>query len=155
MLTPLLVFAHITVMFAAVMVAFGTGLLMRVAYMTGQVTAVRGVGMVSARLAAFIPILFVIGGLLGLFTAISVGADLLAPWLVIAYVLWASAMTIGFVQNKPWGERMGKLLMQTPDGPLTPEIAAMFTDTRVVVVTIVDYLIVVAIIFDMVVKPFS
>lgn len=155
MLTPLLIFAHITVMFAAVMVAFGSGLVMRVAYMTGQVAAVRGVGMAAARLGVWIPILFVIGGLLGLLTAISFGQDLLAPWLVIAYVLWTLAMLIGIVENRPWGEKIGRLLMQTPDGPLTPEISAMFTDTRVVALTIVDYVIVIAVIFDMVVKPFS
>lgn len=155
MLTLLLLFLHITVMFAAVMVAFGSGLVMRVAYMTGQVTAIRGVGMASARLGPLIPILFVSGGLFGLFTAISFGQDLLAPWLVIAYVLWTAAMLIGIVENRPWGERIGKLLAHTPDGPLTPELAAMFTDTRIVAVTLVDYAIVIALIFDMVVKPLS
>lgn len=155
MLTPLLIFAHITAMFLAIMVAFGSALVMRVAYMTGQVAAVRGVGMASARLGPLIPVLFIVGGLLGLFTAISFGQDLLAPWLVIAYVLFAVAMVIGIVENAPWARRLGALLAQTPDGPLTPEIRAMFTDTRVVVLTVVDYLVVVAIIFDMVVKPFS
>ncbi|HJW21519.1 MAG TPA: hypothetical protein VJ506_03730 [Candidatus Limnocylindrales bacterium] len=155
MLTLLLTFLHITAMFTAVMVAFGSGLVMRVAYMTGQVAAIRGVGMASARLGRFIPILFIIGGLLGLLTAIYTGVDLLSPWLVIAYVLFTIAMLIGIVENAPWGRRMGALLAQTPDGPLTPEITAMFTDTRVVVLTVVDYLVVVLIIFDMVVKPFS
>jgi hypothetical protein len=155
MLTPLLLFVHITVMFAAVMAAFGSGLVMRVAYMTGQVAAIRGVGMASARLGPLIPILFIIGGLFGLFTAISFGVDLLSPWLIIAYVLWALAMVIGVVENAPWGRRMGALLARTPDGPLTPEIVTMFTDTRVVALTVIDYLIVVVLIFDMVVKPFS
>jgi hypothetical protein len=156
MLTLLLLFLHITVMFVAVMVAFGSGLVMRVAYMTGQVAAIRGVGMAAARLGVWIPILFVVGGLLGLFTAISWDVfPLTAPWLVIAYVLWAAAMLIGIVENRPWGQRMGKLLAQTPDGPITPEIAAMFTDSRVVALTLVDYLIVILLIFDMVVKPLS
>ena len=155
MLTLLLTFLHIAGMFIAVMVAFGSGLVMRFAYMTGQVAAVRGVGMASVRLGRFIPILFIIGGLLGFLTAISSGVDLLAPWLVIAYVLFAIAMLIGIVENAPWGRRMGALLAQTPDGPLTPEIRAMFTDTRVVALTVVDYAVVVLVIFDMVVKPFS
>ena len=156
MLTPLLLFIHITVMFTAITVGFGGGFVMRVAYMTGQVAAVRGVGMALARTASWIPILFITGGVFGLLTAITWGIyPLTAPWLIIAYVLFALAMAIGILENAPWGKRMGALLAHTPDGPLTPEIKAMFTDTRVVVLTIVDYLIVALIIFDMVVKPFS
>ncbi len=156
MLTLLLLFVHITVMFVAVMVGFGGPLVMRMAYMTGQVAAVRGAGMAFARLAPFIPILFVVGGVFGLLTAISWGLfPLTSPWLIIAYVLFAAAMVIGVVENAPWGKHLGALLAQTPDGPITPEIAAMFTDTRVVVMTVVDYAIVALIIFDMVVKPFS
>jgi hypothetical protein len=156
MLTPLLLFVHITVMFTAITVGFGGGLVMRMAYMTGQVAAVRGVGMALARLSPWIPILFIVGGVFGLLTAITWGIySLTAPWLLIAYALFIAAMAIGILENAPWGKRMGALLAQTPDGPLTPEVKAMFTETRVVVLTIVDYLIVAAIIFDMVVKPFS
>lgn len=155
MLTPLLLFLHITVMFVAIMVAYGSGLVLRVAYMTGQVAAIRGAGAAAARLGPFIPILFISGGLLGLLTAISFGQDLTAPWLVIAYTLFIVAMGIGIVENRPWGEHLGALLAQTPDGPVTPEVRAMFTSTRVVGVTIIEYAIVIGIIFDMVVKPFS
>ncbi len=156
MLTPLLLFAHITVMFTAITVSFGGGLVMRVAYMTGQVAAVRGVGMAVMRTGPWIPVLFIIGGVLGLLTAITWNIyPLTAPWLLIAYTLFALAMLIGVVENAPWARRLGGLVAQTPDGPITPEIRAMFTDTRVVVLTIVDYLVVAGIIFDMVVKPFS
>lgn len=156
MLTHLLLFLHITVMFAAITVGFGGGVVMRFAYMTGQVAAIRGVGMSLVRLSRFIPVLFITGGLLGLLTAISWDLyPLTAPWLIIAYVLFAVAMAIGVLENGPWGRRMGALLANTPDGPLTPEIRAMFTDTRVVVLTAVDYVIVALILFDMVVKPFS
>ncbi|HXI46334.1 MAG TPA: hypothetical protein VNH13_08530 [Candidatus Acidoferrales bacterium] len=155
MLTPLLLFGHITVMFVAITVAYGSGLMARLAYMTGQVAAVRGVGMAAARLGPFIPILFILGGLLGLFTAVSVGANLLAPWLVIAYSLWTIAMLIGILENRPWGMKLGAILARTPDGPLTPELSAMFTDRRVVIGTVVDYALVLLLIYDMVVKPFS
>ena len=112
--------------------------------------------MVSARIGPIIPILFISGGLFGLLTAISFGTiNLLAPWLVIAYVLFAIAMYIGAVENRKWGLQLGQLLRTAADGPLTPEITAMFTDRRVVALTIVDYAIVVVLIFDMVLKPFS
>lgn len=154
-LTPVLIFLHITVMFAAIGVAYGGGLVMRMAYVTGQVAAVRGVGMALARSAPAIPILFISGGTLGLLTAISFGQNLLAPWLIIAYLLFAVAMVIGIKENRSWAAKMGALLATTPDGPLTPEVRAMFTDRRVVTLTLVEYVIVVSIIFDMVVKPFS
>ena len=154
-LTPLLIFLHITVMFAAITVSFGSGLVMRMAYMTGQMAAVRGVGMALARLAPTIPILFIVGGSLGLLAGISFGQNLLAPWLLIAYVLFAGAMLIGMTENRGFAMALGALVARTPDGPLTTEVRAMFSSSRVVALTIVDYLIVVALIFDMVVKPFS
>ena len=154
-LTPVLIFLHITVMFAAITVGYGGGLVMRVAYMTGQVVALRGVGMSVARLAPLIGPLFLTGGALGLLAAISFGQNLLAPWLVIAYVLFAAAMGIGITENRSFAMKLGKLLATTPDGPVTPEIRAMFSDARTVWLTVIDYVIVVVILFDMVVKPFS
>lgn len=154
-LTLVLIFLHITVMFTAITVAYGGGLVMRMAYMTGQVAAVRGVGMALARTAPAIPVLFITGGTLGLLSAIAFGQNLLAPWLIIAYVLFVIAMGIGIVENRPWAMRLGALLATTPDGPITPEVRAMFTSTRVVGLTIIEYVIVATILFDMVVKPFS
>ena len=58
-LTQLVLFLHITLIIAAIAVAYGGGLVMRMAYMTGQVTAVRGVGMSLARVAKWIPVLFI------------------------------------------------------------------------------------------------
>jgi hypothetical protein len=154
-LSLLLLFLHITTMVVAIAVAYGTGLVVRLAYMTGQVAAIRGVGMALARLEPVIPILFVAGGLFGLLTAINFGFDLLAPWLVIAYVLFAIAMVIGAAHTAKWGQRVGQVAASTPDGPLTPELAAMFTDRRVVALAIAEYAIVIVLIFDMVVKPLS
>ena len=123
--------------------------------MTGQVAALRGVGMAVVRLGPEIPILFMAGGVLGLLTAVDFGFDVLSPWLLIAYVLFTGAMLIGVFEDRPRGIRMGSLLAQTPDGPLTPELRAMFTGPRVVAFAIANYVVIGAIIFDMVVKPFS
>ncbi|HEY2916467.1 MAG TPA: hypothetical protein VGI98_04550 [Candidatus Limnocylindrales bacterium] len=154
-LTLLWLFLHITLLFAAVAVAFGGGFLMRVAFMTGQVGPIRGVGMVVGRVGPLIPILFLSGGLFGLITAISFGTNLLSPWLVIAYVLFAIAMYIGVVNNRAFGEHLGQIVRTAPDGPVTPEIVELFNNRREVAVSIIDYVILAALIFDMVVKPFS
>ena len=157
MLFLLLLFLHITTMFAAVAVGYGITTFVWIAYKTGQVTALKGVGMASARLSRFIPVLFISGGLFGLLAAITgpYSANLLAPWLVIAYLLFIVAMLIGARINEPWGKRLGMALRTVPDGPIPPEIDAFFTDRRMNWITVVDYLVVVVLIYDMVVKPFS
>jgi hypothetical protein len=151
----LLLFLHITLMVAAVTVAYGSQLLLRLAYMTGQVAPLRGVAIVSKRVGPIFPVLYVLGGILGLVTAITFGFDLLAPWLIIAYVLFAIAMILGVTVARVEGMKLGKTLATAPDGPITPEIAAFFTEPRAVAVLVIDYVLIIALLFDMVVKPFS
>jgi len=153
--TLLLLFLHIAVMFAAITVSLGTNLFFRLAYMTGQVAAVRGVAMVAQRAGPLIPMLFIAGGLLGLLTAISFGFNLLAPWLVIAYVLWVIAMVLGFTGSRAFGPKIGAALAAAPDGPITPELRAVVSEQRYRLESIIEYVIIVSVIFDMVVKPFS
>lgn len=155
-LFQLVLFLHITLMFTAIAVAYGGGLVMRMAYRTGQVAALRGVGMSLARTAPFIPPLFISAGIFGILAAITgpYGSNLLAPWLVIAYVLFVIAMTLGIAITGPEGRKLGGMLMKTPDGPIPAEIREMF-DGRALWITIFDYVIVAVLIFDMVVKPFS
>jgi hypothetical protein len=83
-LTPILLFVHISLMFGAVMISLGPALVMRIAERSGQVALVRGVALESKAIGPAIPILFISGGIFGLLTAITVGYNLLAPWLVIA-----------------------------------------------------------------------
>jgi hypothetical protein len=148
-------FLHIATMFAAVTLSYGITTLLRVAYGTGQTAAVRGVGMTAGKVGRYIPMLFVAGGIFGLITGITYGYNLLAPWLIIAYVLFVIAMILGVAENAPFGAKLGKLLMQTPDGPLTAEIRELFDEPRTVALLVVDYLVVILLIFDMVVKPFG
>jgi len=153
--TLLVLFLHIAVMFAAITVALGTSIFLRIAYMTGQVAAVRGFAMVAQRAGPLIPILFVVGGLLGLITAISFGFNLLAPWLIIAYVLWVVAMVMGVTGGRALGMKLGAALATATDGPITPELRAIVSEPRYRAESIIEYAIIVAAIFDMVVKPFS
>jgi hypothetical protein len=102
-----------------------------------------------------VPVFFVSAGLLGLLTAIVFPYPLTAPWLLISYVLFGIAMFLGAVPGRRWGMELGALLASTPDGPTTPEIRAMFDGQRVVATTIVEITVLVLLVFDMVVKPFS
>ena len=150
-----LLFLHIATIFAAVTVSFGSGLVMRLAYLTGRLEAVRGVALASRPVGVLIPILFVAGGLFGLLTTVAFGYNLLAPWLVIAYVLWLVAMAEGAVVNRDFAQRLQPLLAGSADGPITSPIVSLFSEPKVLAGTVVDYVVVIALVFDMVVKPFS
>jgi hypothetical protein len=154
-LAYLLLFLHISIIFTAMTVAYGPLIVLRVVYSTRQVSPIRTVLPVVARIGPLLPALFILGGLFGLFTAIAFGYNLLAPWLVIAYVLFAIMMLIGVTENRTWPMRLATTLETTPDGPVTAEIVALFTNSRTLAFTAVDLAVVFVLIFDMVVKPFS
>jgi hypothetical protein len=154
-LKPLLLFLHIGLMFCAVAVAFGGELFLQLAYRSGQVGVVRGVALAVMKAGPLVPVLFVSGGLFGLFTAIAFGQNLLAPWLVIAYVGWVTGTLLGITGGRRLGARLGAALAAAPDGALTPELHAVFTDQTYIVGTLANVTVVFVVLFDMVVKPFS
>jgi hypothetical protein len=151
----LLLFLHISTIFTAMTVAYGPLIVLGVVYRTREVAAIRTVLPVVMRVGPLLPLLFGLGGLFGISTAIAFGYNLLAPWLVIAYVLFAVMFVIGVTENRTWPARLAKTLETTADGPMTPEIVELFTSSRHVVITAVDLVVVFGLVFDMVVKPLS
>ncbi len=154
-LVRLLLFLHIAGMFFAIAISIGSGIVLQLAYRTRQVAPIRGVLDAEMLLGPSIPIAFLVAGILGLLTAINFGYDLLSPWLVIAYVGFAAEVVLGTRESLPWQMKLRQLVTTTPDGPLTPEIVGHFTASRTIVFSIVEYAIILVLIFDMVVKPFS
>jgi uncharacterized membrane protein len=148
-------FVHIGLMFSAVTISFGPSLVMRIAERSGQMALVRGVAIASKPIGPAIPIVYVAGGILGLLTALNVGYNLLAPWLVIAYVLFLVAMITGATINRTFLIRLAPLLQDAPDAELTEPVRALFAEPRYRLVNVLDYVVVLALIFDMVAKPFS
>ncbi len=151
----LLVFGHIVLVFSAVSASYGPLLLLALAIRSGKVETVRGVTAAAGPLTKTIPILYVAGGFLGLCAAINIGFNLLAPWLLIAYVLFAFLTIIGAAFVGPWAERIGALAASAPDGQFTPKLIAVIDDSRIRSIRVLDFALVVALVFDMVVKPFS
>ena len=150
-----ILFLHISTIFTAMTIAYGPSLVLRIVYSTRQVAPIRTVLPVVMRIGPVLPALFGLGGLFGLLTAIAFGFDLLAPWLVIAYVLFAVMMLIGVTEQRTWPLRLARALDKTPDGPVTPEIVELFSSSRTLAFAVVDLVVVFGLIFDMVVKPFS
>jgi len=150
-----LLFLHVALMFAAVAMAAGTLALLALASRT-QRLAELGPVVAALPIARVTPPLFVLGGLAGLATAVAFGYPLLSPWLVIAYVLFAALFGLGFFENKPFGAKLAVLMKdQPPFGPIEGELRAHFSNPRTVWLVGLDYVLVVLVVFDMVVKPFS
>jgi hypothetical protein len=151
----LLLFLHITFFVIAITISYGPLLLLRLAYQTGEVGNIRGLAVVHSRLGPFTFVMYMLGGIFGGLTAIAFGFDLLAPWLVIAYVAFAIAVLTGVTENRTWPLRLAEAVRRTPDGPLTPEIRDLFMNRRTLAVLALDIAWFFVIIFDMVIKPFS
>jgi protein-S-isoprenylcysteine O-methyltransferase Ste14 len=95
----ILLFLHILMMFTAVAVAGGTNILLLVGARRSDRALVAAITSLPIPRAA--PILYITGGLFGLATALSFGFNLLAPWLIIAYVLFAMLAGFGILYSGP------------------------------------------------------
>ena len=141
-MTLILLFLHIAVMFLAIAVHTGSQLFAWIALRWGPPGSLLGVVQVYGRLGTVVPVLFIVGGLLGLATTIAFGYSLLAPWLVIAYV--------GFVVAAAYASRVSAPTINGLGGD-----AAAIDMNRVQLVIAGDAAIVAILIADMVFKPFS
>jgi hypothetical protein len=149
-----LVFAHIFTMFTAVAASYGTEFALRRAARSGDIEMVRGVFEAVRPAGQAIPILFIIGLAFGLLAVFANAFDPFAPWLLIAYVVFITALVLGGVVVGPWARHVGEAVQRSGGAP-SAELTALLADPRVEVVFWVDWLILVVIVFDMVVKPFS
>ena len=141
-MTLVLLFLHVAAMFLAIAVHTGSQLFAWIALRWGPPGSILSVVQVYGRLGTVVPVLFVIGGALGLATALAFGYNLLAPWLVIAYV--------GFVAAAAYASRVSAPTVKGLGGD-----AAAIDMNRVQLVIAGDAAIVAILIADMVFKPFS
>lgn len=156
-MTPvtILTFLHIATMFGVIAVALGSAVLLRVAARSGNVRSIQGVAEAAVSVARFIAPAFIVGGIFGLATAIVTGYNLLTPWLVIAYVLFAFGAAIGALGEGRWTAQVAAAAAAdpgaTPGAALAAVLAAPLGNQAMWGFIVV----LAALIFDMVVKPFS
>jgi hypothetical protein len=148
-------FLHIGFMFMAVTVALGPELLLRGIGRSGNVGAIRTGYSLADRLGRAIPALFGIGLVFGLLTAWTQGLNFLAPWLIIAYVLFIVATVLGARFTTPHIAHVAELAAKSPNDSPSADLAAALADRRSDVLFAVDVIIIIAFVFDMVLKPFS
>jgi hypothetical protein len=148
-------FLHIGVMFGAVATALGPELVLRGISRSGDVRAIRTGYSLAERIGKAIPPLFFIGLIFGLLTAWVGGTNFLAPWLLIAYLLFVVATILGARFTTPHVSHVATLAAQSPDGAPSPELATALADRRADILFALDTIIIAAFVFDMVIKPFS
>jgi hypothetical protein len=153
--TDLWKFLHIAAMFAAVSIFVGQGLLEGVVARSGDVRALRRVLAAEDRFGPIGGGIFLLGIAFGVVTAISGGFNLTQPWLIIGYVLAAIILINAFVYHIPTANRFKALAEASPDDAPSAELRAAIGAPIGPVMNVVDGLVWLALIFDIVVKPFS
>ncbi|HSC27792.1 MAG TPA: hypothetical protein VLD67_10990 [Vicinamibacterales bacterium] len=149
------VFLHVATMFTAVAMAIGVPTLLRSIGKSGDVPAIRGSFERARPFLNAIPPLFTIGAAFGVVAIFANGFNPFAPFLLIAYALFILATVVGIVITNPWYKAVTKLAAESPDEAPSTELSAALHDRRMEWADWFDRAIILAFIFDMVVKPFS
>ena len=154
---PIFKLLHILAMFAAVTFLVGEALLYGRAILRKDVPGLAAV----RRLVGGRPILgvgfLILGIVFGVLAAVTGGFDVLAGWLVAAYVL--VAVLIG-LNATPWVQRLpqvGAAAVEAEEGRGSPDgVLRQMIELRSIVVVAVglNVILFVAIVADMVLKPF-
>ena len=151
----LLVFLHIAVMFAAVALTYGPETLILMSIRANNAAWLRGITIATEPLARYVPMLFGLAGIFGLLAAIAGSFNLLAPWLVIAYVIFLALSINGAVLTARNLTLMRNGLATVTDGPLPADVAAVANGASFRFAAVLDFTLLLVVVFDMVVKPFS
>ena len=150
------VFLHVAVMFAAVAILIGPTIMLRRIGESGDVPAIRRAFALSAPIIRAIPVLFGIGALLGVVAIFTNDFNPFQPFLLIAYALFIASSVVGGAITSPWFKRITQLAAESPDAAPSPELRAALDDPRGRFTTDwFDPIIILAFLFDMIVKPFG
>jgi hypothetical protein len=148
-------FLHIATMFSAVAASLGPSFILQRVTRHADVPTLRNTFALAAPIYKAIPALFGAGALLGIVAAFAESRNLLEPFLLIAYVMFALATFVGIRFNTPWFQRVVKASAESPDAAPSTELTAALNDPNMRWVDWFDRLIIVAFLIDMVFKPFS
>jgi uncharacterized membrane protein len=147
----LLLLLHILITFVAVTLGAGTLLFVLVAARSGRTrTALEIAALPTER---FISPAFIVGGLFGVATGLAFGYNLLAPWLVIAYLLYAVATAWGIRVTSPAMRRLANVAV-TGDVDANASDVERMLGRALTIDASFTFLLIGLIILDMVVKPF-
>ena len=149
----ILQFLHVLTMFAAVATALIGEVALHMLGRSGRVEGIRAVMTTLGPVMKLTPVLFVVGLLFGLAAAIVGGVNLLAPWLLASYVVFAIAMAVGALMSDPWATAVAQAAEASPGDAPSAEFTAALHDRRGITSTVILMSALTVIVFLMVVKP--
>jgi len=148
-------FLHIGTMFFAVALAVSGEIVMRRVAVTHDVRAIRTTVSRVRPLGNLATALFLAGVAFGVIAALTGQIDLLAPWLILAYVAFVGAILIGVLISDPWAERLGRAADASPEGEASEALRIVIGDPVARGATWALMGVIAAMVFIMVVKPLS
>ena len=145
-------FLHILSMFAAVTVVVGAEGFATYAIRKRDLGALRAYFRFSDKAEAAGGILFIVGIVFGLISAISFGVDLLQGWLVLAYVLVIATIVTGF-STVPFLKKVKVALDANEGDEPGPELSELLASRIPLIASVISWILVALIIGDMVFRP--
>jgi hypothetical protein len=121
----------------------------------GDVLGLRALAPTLEMLGKSVPVLFIAGLIFGLLAAWTGQFNLLAPWLLISYALFAFAMALGSLVTEPWTKRVTEAAFVSPSDAPSAELRAAMADRRGPLSAAALVVAIVAFVFVMVFKPLS
>ena len=148
------VFLQVTTMFLAVASSGGAEILVHRVAATRDLPGIRTVLATYGVIARFIPVIFLIGFAFGLIAVFVEGFNPFQGWLLLAYGLFASGVAVGAIVNGGWANRLAATAAQATDAS-DPAFVAALDDRSGMIGLWAFWLITVALVFVLVVKPLS
>jgi Predicted integral membrane protein (DUF2269) len=148
------VFLHIITMFIAVAMSVGPELMLHRVAQSGDVRSIRAVFGAARPIGQLSAMIFGIGVIFGLIAAWLGKFNFLAPWLLIAYVLFIIVMALGGIVGR-WLQQVGMAAGESGEGDPSPELTALLHNPMATYAVWANLAIITLIVLVMVLKPFS
>ena len=149
------IYLHIFTMFLAVALSVGSEWILQRVAVTENVAAIRTIFGAAKPIEKAIPMVYGIGFLLGIVAAIVASFNLLAPWLLISYVLFIVSSVLGGRVVGGWAGKAEHAAAQHDGDTPSAELKALLHDQRAVQGMIANLIVIALIIAMMVFKPFG
>jgi uncharacterized membrane protein len=151
----ILKYIHILAMFGVTGLEVGPDILFWWVGRSRDVRAIRTVFPLARPIGLGITILAVIGLGAGLILVAASGYSYVAPWLIIAYILYTAGAVRNLVIINPWRARVLAATQKSDDARPSEDLLRVLRDPKAAHAVWINLLIDAGIIFDMVLKPFS
>jgi len=148
-------YVHVAAMFFAIALALSTEQVVRRIAASADPRSIETAVTRSESLTKLSDALFGIGIVAGIIAALTGNMNLLAPWLLMAYVAVAAAFAIGMGVMQPWARRLHAAAAASLDGAASPELRSVIDDGRARAGSWALVGLIALLVFLMVVQPFG